>query len=813
LQNDYSLKLTSLNESSDSPVLHRTTPPAMSANQPVSPFGKQRAAVEIQAVANMVASNDIQRPASAPPRGQRSRRTSKDVLDDMGAEMLESAQLGTSSTSSSLSKSSTSSIKETALDVMHLLSSTLSDRSLALLFLFIVMWGAVLSLDRLTTYSYQTIATNSFSSHSSLAMINVIRAVVASVAAFPFAVIADLCGRYQAFTIALGFYASGHIVMAASTTVSSYVGGIILYEIGANALVCLQYTVLADVTSSRNRLFFQMLPQMPFLIFSFVSSDIYSAILPRWRWGIGMFAILGPVSIFPVVAILHSSHKGQKGPAVTSTQSLRRASFQQTTTSPMRIFVLFKHVWKLADVFGLLLLAASLSLILVPLTLAASSPGQWENANILGIISCGIVLAFLFIFWETRQASHPILARMLLRNWTFWGGGASLCLLWTAHALMIAFFPTYLYVVYNTSNRAQQNLSVIYSFTIAASSLPVALMVRYSRRYKIFALIGVVFFTAGLGLMISLRPSSSIFHVVASQVIIGLGGAMTIAPIMAAVQVSVPHALVAHSIAAINVFPCLGNAIGAAVAGALWSNTLPGNLIKDLASSGHQNEVHNIYSEPLTWIESYPLGTSARTGVIEAYSTVWRLLMVTATLVCAASALSTMCMKNIVLNDFLSTAEEMDKRSGNLGDETSGVSKQRLFGDRMFEKVEDALWRVFSRFGSSKTTRRTSDAVSGIAIPDGNSAYQSRWGFLTSRKAKPSSSGLGCGLDVKVGKEKEDMAFSPADVMPPFGLAPILVIDRADDDEADGGIPHSAPAGPSNLFRPPHPSPLRRSGE
>lgn len=347
--------------------------------------------------------------------------------------MMETAQLGQSSPAKNAS------IKDTALDTMQLFTSNLSDRSLALLFLFIVMWGAVLSLDRLTTYSYQTIATNSFASHSSLAMINIIRAVVAAVAAVPFAVIADLCGRYQAFTVALALYAAGHVVMAASKDVPTYAGGVVLYEIGANALVCLQYTVLADMTSSRNRLFFQMMPQMPFLVFSFISSDIYSAILPQWRWGIGLFAILGPVSLFPVVWILHKSQRGQKGPAVTSAQSLRRASMQQGSSRIVHFARCLQHVWNLADLFGLAMLASSLTLILIPLTLAASAPDTWEDPKIIGEIIAGVFLGLLFGYWEAKKASNPILARVLLQNWTFWGGAASLCLLWVAHALMIAY--------------------------------------------------------------------------------------------------------------------------------------------------------------------------------------------------------------------------------------------------------------------------------------------------------------------------------------------------------------------------------------
>ncbi|UZJ51451.1 hypothetical protein CBS101457_000771 [Exobasidium rhododendri] len=801
LASDFPLTLSSLSEHPSPPMIVRSTTPTISANAPLtSIFGKQRVADENQAVANMVASNSIQRPASAPPRGSRSRHTSKE-LDDLGADLMEAAILD--SAPPLHTARSTSSIKDSAMETMQLFTSNLSDRSLSLLFLFIVMWGAVLSLDRLTTYSYQTIATNSFSSHSSLALVNVVRSVIAAVAAVPFAVIADLCGRCQAFAVALVFYSAGHIVMAASIDIPSYVGGVILYEAGANGLVCLQYTVLADMTSSRNRLFFQMMPQMPFLVFSFVSSDIYSAILPRWRWGIAIFAILGPVSLAPVIWILHNSQKGQKGLAVTSTKSLRRASIQQESSTFVYVLRCLQHLWNLADLLGLILLAASLTLILVPLTLAASSPDKWESPDILGMITAGAVLGLLFAYWEAKKASNPLMAKGLLRNWTFWGGATSLCLLWTAHALMIAYFPTYLYVVHNTSNRAQQNISVIYSFTIAASSLPVALVVRYTRRYKIFTLIGVVLFTAGLGLMIGLKGTSdSTFHLVASQIVIGLGGALTIALIQSAVQVSVPHAFVSQSIAALNIFPCVGNAIGAAIAGALWGNLLPGLLIKSLATTGHQSDVGTIYSEPLTWIESYPIGTTSRTAVVDAYSSVWRVMMITATVICAASIVSMMRMKNLKLNDFLSVAEEIDKAEGD--DATNNTSKggaSHLFGDRLFEKLENALWKGAASVGIK---------LAGSDKPGGTAALSSEKIYADETLAEdddrrlspylrsPVKSHLGSETGKSRAGEASDAAFLSS-------IPPILVLNADSEDEVS--IPISAPA---TLFRPQVSSPLAR---
>lgn len=117
------------------------------------------------------------------------------------------------------------------------MTSHLSPSSINLLFLLLWLFGAVLSLDRLTTYSYQTIATNSFNHHSELALVNVVRSILAAIIGPPFSLICDLWGRKWAFAIGLTLYMGGHIVMASSQNVAHYIGGCVLYEAGANALV------------------------------------------------------------------------------------------------------------------------------------------------------------------------------------------------------------------------------------------------------------------------------------------------------------------------------------------------------------------------------------------------------------------------------------------------------------------------------------------------------------------------------------------------------------------------------------------------
>lgn len=166
---------------------------------------------------------------------------------------------------------------------VELLTSHLPQSQVNLLYVLLWLFGAVLSLDRLTTYSYQTIATNSFGHHSELALVNVVRSILAAIIGPPFSLICDIYGRKWSFLLGLILYTLGHIVMATSLNVPHYIGGVILYEAGANGLVISQWVVISDISSTRNRLLAFILPQTPFMIFGFISTSIYSSILPNWR--------------------------------------------------------------------------------------------------------------------------------------------------------------------------------------------------------------------------------------------------------------------------------------------------------------------------------------------------------------------------------------------------------------------------------------------------------------------------------------------------------------------------------------------------
>jgi hypothetical protein len=70
-------------------------------------------------------------------------------------------------------------------------------------------------------------------------------------------------------------------------------------------------------------------------------------------------------------------------------------------------FQVLKNIWYDLDGFGLLLFAAAISLILLPLTLAPGASGGWSNGSMIAMLVVGGVLLLAFPLWETSKKLAP----------------------------------------------------------------------------------------------------------------------------------------------------------------------------------------------------------------------------------------------------------------------------------------------------------------------------------------------------------------------------------------------------------------------
>ena len=99
-----------------------------------------------------------------------------------------------------------------------------------------------------------------------LSTINVLRSVIAAAAQPTAAKICDVFGRLELIIISIIFYVVGTIVEATSDGVSAFCGGAVIYQIGYTMIMLLAEVIVADLTSTRARLFFSFIPAMPFIV-------------------------------------------------------------------------------------------------------------------------------------------------------------------------------------------------------------------------------------------------------------------------------------------------------------------------------------------------------------------------------------------------------------------------------------------------------------------------------------------------------------------------------------------------------------------
>jgi SIT family siderophore-iron:H+ symporter-like MFS transporter len=146
---------------------------------------------------------------------------------------------------------------------------------------------------------------------------------------------------------------------------------------------------------------------------AWVAGNVAAAVLgvTTWRWGIGMWALIYPVCTLPLLFALWWSHRkaSRQGALAKHASAYDQLGLGRLTVA------LF---WQL-DVIGIILVIAVFALILVPFTIAGSTPEQWKSGHIIAMLVIGFCCLPVFIWWESR-AQHPLVPFHLLRDRGAW---------------------------------------------------------------------------------------------------------------------------------------------------------------------------------------------------------------------------------------------------------------------------------------------------------------------------------------------------------------------------------------------------------
>ncbi|SCU98180.1 LAMI_0F13410g1_1 [Lachancea mirantina] len=536
------------------------------------------------------------------------------------------------------------------------------------LFFSIFLVAYAYGLDGSVRYTLQSYATSSYSQHSLLAAVNCIKAVIAAGGQICFARASDIFGRVTILIVSIVFYAMGTIIECQATNVSRFAAGACFYQLGYTGIILILEIIAMDFSNLNWRLLASFVPALPFIINTWISGDVVQAIGMNWKWGIGMWAFIFPLSCIPLLGCLlhmrYLAHKNAPQDLKPELQIVKQMSWSKY------LIEIFVH--KL-DILGLILLCVAFGCILVPFTLAGGLKSKWKTASIIVPEVIGwCVAAPLYLVWEYKFARHPVTPWSVIKDRGIYA------------AIIIAFhinfcwymqgdyMYTVLVVAVDESAKSATRITSLYSFVSVITGTILGFVVVKVRRTKRFILFGIGCWFIAFGLLVHFR-GGPVSHsgVIGSLCLLGFGAGFFTYTTQASIQASTTsHSNMAVITALYLAVYNIGSAVGAAVSGAVWMNVLPQELAKNLKNS---ELVSQAYSEPFTFILKYTWMTVERQAVMRAYRYVQKILCIVGLCFCvplltAAFLLRDRKLENVVA---LEDLEKRDKKEADSSQESS----------------------------------------------------------------------------------------------------------------------------------------------
>lgn len=295
---------------------------------------------------------------------------------------------------------------------------------------------------------------------------------------------------------------------------------------------------------------------------------------------------------------------------------------------------------------GVLVLAAGLSLFLLPFSLAESAPNGWSTAYIIAMLVLGLILLLSFGPVEKYISPKPFLPWRLLTERTL----LATCLLAATYQIGYycwnSYFTSSLQVVNGLTLAQAGYVSSTFDMVSGLFLFLVGFAIRKTGRFKWLLFLAVPLYTLGQGLMIYFRrPDSSVGYLVMCQIFIALGGSTMIICEQVAVLAVAEHGEAAAVLALLGLFGYMGGAVGNAISGAIWTSTFPAQLRQRLPPSA-MPAFAEIYGDLATQL-SYPMGTPARDAIIQSYAVAQTRMLTAGTAIMALTLACVFLIKNI----------------------------------------------------------------------------------------------------------------------------------------------------------------------
>lgn len=376
---------------------------------------------------------------------------------------------------------------------------------------------------------------------------------------------------------------------------------------------------ISDTSSLRNRGLMLAFATSPYIFTTFAGGPASESILSPsgigWRWGFGIFTLIVPAVVLPLVFIFWFNQRKAKreGVLVEKSNKLTMGSL--------------KHYAIEVDLLGILILAAGMALFLLPFSLYSYQSEGWQSPMVISMIVIGGVLLIFFGVYERFFAIKTFIPFALLSDRTVFFGGMMFVFNFAASSIWGGYFYSMLQVVWGLSVTEASYISSIFRVGQCLFAIGVGLAIRYTGRFKWLAVyIGMPLNMLAIGLMIYFRrPDQDIGFIAMTQIFVSFSGGTTVICGELAMMAPSDQQHLAVILAILNLFGSIGSAIGGTISTTIWTSEFYQKLVQYMPAG---SDAASTYASLVTQL-SYEEGSPEREAINRAYGETQRYMLIT----------------------------------------------------------------------------------------------------------------------------------------------------------------------------------------
>ncbi|EXJ96517.1 hypothetical protein A1O1_01643 [Capronia coronata CBS 617.96] len=401
--------------------------------------------------------------------------------------------------------------------------------------------------------------------------------------------LSDLFGRKNLLLVCLALMGIGDLACGFSKTKVQLFVFRSIAGVGGGGINSLAMIIVSDITTLRNRGTYQGVLGAIIALANGVGPFLGGALVESvtWRW---VFWLI-PIVCAPTTAVIwfFLPLKHQKGGHVEKIKKI--------------------------DYGGVILNIASTLLVLVPLS-GGGVTYSWKSAFLISTLTIGVLLGVLFVLYEWKLATLPIMPLRLYKAPHCSALYAQSFLTGLAYFGNLFYLPIYFQSVLKYSALVSGALILPVIITTSIGSIVSGQYMNLTGRYRALILTGFSLWTLGNGLMLLFGRHTGPGPLVGISIVQGAGIGLTLQPTLVAMYANSRNDDRAVVTGLRNFIRTIGGAFGLVISGAILSNTLR----NDLSASGLvSNDIITQLTSSIYVLDHLHLSQEAEDEILQTY--------------------------------------------------------------------------------------------------------------------------------------------------------------------------------------------------